>query len=255
MKRPSTQSPSAYTSDLRRTEVRACELEDAHGCAERASARQRQFVSDASHELFTPVAAIRARLEEARLHPEETDLKDLLDRALDDVDRLQAIIGDLLLLARIDEGRPPVLRRLDLSHLIRSTVSQRVDRLPVRLRLSPRLMIDAVGDQLVCALTNLLDNAQRHAERVVTVELHRDEGYAELVVTDDGAGIAEADRERVFERFSRLDTARCRDKGGPGLGLAIVHGVAGACDGTIGLTKSETGGARFVLRLPLAEGV
>ncbi|MDH2426326.1 HAMP domain-containing sensor histidine kinase [Sphaerisporangium sp. TRM90804] len=228
-------------------------LEKAKTGMDHALAQQRQFASDASHELRTPVAGLRAQLEEARLHPEDTDLDDLLGRALRDVDRLQAIITDLLLLARIGAGAPgAATREVDLSESVRMEVSRRADRLPVQLRLTPGVYVDAVDTQIARVLTNLLDNAQRHARRLVRVEVRPAGDSAELVVDDDGDGVAEADRARIFERFTRLDASRCRDRGGTGLGLAIVRDIARAHGGTIEVSASDAGGARFVLCLPLA---
>lgn len=228
-------------------------LEHAKERMDHVLAAQRQFTSDASHELRTPIAGLRAQLEEARLHPEDTDLVELLDRALGDVDRLQAIITDLLLLAKVGAGAPSALTEVDLAESARMEVSRRDDRLPVRLRLTPGVMVRAVDTQIARVLTNLLDNAQRHAKCVVLVEVRRDGKTAELVVADDGDGVAEADRERIFERFTRLDASRCRDRGGTGLGLAIVRDIARAHGGTIEVGESEAGGARFVLRLPIVE--
>ncbi|MEV7971152.1 HAMP domain-containing sensor histidine kinase [Sphaerisporangium sp. NPDC088356] len=228
-------------------------LENAKGRMEHVLAAQRQFTSDASHELRTPIAGLRAQLEEARMHPEDTDLEELLDRTLGDVDRLQAIITDLLLLAKVGAGAPSALVEVDLAESARMEVSRRADRVPVRLRLAPGVMVNAVDTQIARVLTNLLDNAQRHARCVVLVEVRRDGKTAELVVADDGDGIAEADRERIFERFTRLDASRCRDRGGTGLGLAIVRDIARAHGGTIEVGESASGGARFVLRLPIAE--
>ncbi|RCG26503.1 sensor histidine kinase [Sphaerisporangium album] len=227
-------------------------LENARGRMEEVLAQQRRFASDASHELRTPVAGLRVQLEEARMYPEETDLRELVDHSLRDVDRLQAIISDLLLLARVGGGEPRARDDVDLAESVHMEVSRRKDRLPTQLRLAPGVVVKAVDTQIARVLTNLLDNAQRHAKRLVLVEVCRDETHAELIVTDDGDGIAEADRERIFERFTRLDASRCRDKGGTGLGLAIVRDIARAHDGTIEVGTSHAGGARFVLRLPLA---
>lgn len=227
-------------------------LENAKGRMEQVLAQQRQFASDASHELRTPVAGLRAQLEEARMHPEDTDLNELLDRALSDVDRLQAILTDLLLLAKIGGGTPNAMEDVDLADTARMEVSRRTDRLPVRLRLASGVVVKAVDTQIARVLTNLLDNAQRHAKRLVLIQVRRDGEHAELVVADDGDGIAEADRERIFERFTRLDASRCRDRGGTGLGLAIVRDIVRAHGGTIQVGASQAGGARFVVRLPLA---
>ncbi|MFC6084547.1 sensor histidine kinase [Sphaerisporangium aureirubrum] len=227
-------------------------LEAARLRTELALNQQRRFAADASHELRTPVAGIRAQLEEAQLHPEETDLDDLLCRTLRDVDRLQGIITDLLLLARVGASSPELRERADLASIVRTELARHEARPGVRLALMPGVTIDAVHTQIGRVATNLLDNAQRHARSTVLVEVRRRGDHAELIVDDDGEGIAEGDRERVFERFTRLDEARSRDRGGTGLGLAIARDIAQAHDGTIEACSSPLGGARLVLRLPLA---
>ncbi|GAA4570075.1 sensor histidine kinase [Planotetraspora kaengkrachanensis] len=225
-------------------------IEDAKRISDRAVGQQRQFVADASHELRTPLAGLRTELEEAQLHPAETDLPDLLDHTLEDVNRLESIITDLLLLARVGADGKAERTKVDLSELVRNEVARRLDRLPVRLRVEPGVVVNAIRPQLARVLTNLVDNAQRHARRGVEVHLRRDGGYAELSVTDDGPGIMECDRERIFERFTRLDTARSRNHGGTGLGLAIARDIAHAHDGTLVAAASPVGGARFVFRIP-----
>lgn len=219
---------------------------------ERELQKKRQFVSDASHELRNPVAGLRAELEEALLHPDQTDLDDLIGRALVNVDRLDAIITDLLLLARMDAGLSDGLQRVDLAALVRAEVTRRADRVTVALRLEPGVTVNAVPTQISRVLTNLLDNAQRHAEQTVQIEVSRKGDSAELAVADDGDGIAEADRERIFQRFTRLNAARSRDHKGTGLGLAIARDIVQAHFGTLQVEDSA-GGARFALRLPLAE--
>lgn len=226
------------------------------GRLERALQRQRRFASDASHELRSPIAGLRARLEEAQLHPDDVSLEDVISKALHDVDRLEEIVTDLLLLSRIEangNGNGSTKREtVDLTELTRSEVARRRDRLTDELRLEPGVTVEGVRNQLSRVLTNLLDNAQRHAEHVVSVEVRRDGNSAELIVSDDGDGVPEADRERIFDRFVRLDASRRRDRGGTGLGLAIARDVARAHQGTLSVEDSPTGGARFVLRLPLA---
>ncbi|MEW9529686.1 sensor histidine kinase [Microbispora sp. NPDC049125] len=214
--------------------------------------RERRFVADASHELRSPLAALRADLDEARLHPRHTDLGHLVGRALRNVDRLEAIITDLLQLAGLEEGRTREARPLDLAALVRGEVARRVDRLPVGVRLQTGVTVDAVVSQMTRVLANLLDNAQRHAEKTVLVEVARRGDAAELTVDDDGDGIAEADRERIFQRFTRLDAARRRDDAGVGLGLAISYDIVRAHRGTLHAADSPAGGARFVLRLPVS---
>ncbi|MBC6460668.1 sensor histidine kinase [Actinomadura sp. HBU206391] len=220
---------------------------------ERELQQKRQFASDASHELRTPLTGLRTELEEARLHPGLTDLDELVRRALGNVDRMEAIITDLLFLARLEAGPPDQLQRVDLAALVRDEVARRTDRIAVRLRLEPGVTINAVAAQISRVLTNLLNNAQRHADRTVQIQVSRDGDCAQLAVVDDGDGVAEADRERIFQRFTRLEAARSRDHQGTGLGLAIAYDIVRAHFGTLRVGESAHGGARFVLRLPLAE--
>ncbi|MEV0645130.1 ATP-binding protein [Phytomonospora sp. NPDC050363] len=211
--------------------------------------RQRRFIADASHELRSPIATLRAQLEVGAAHPE------LLrpDGLLDDVVRLQRLATDLLLLARLDAGEGVSTSRVDLTETVREDVARRAatDRFPVRLSVEEGLYVNGVRGQLERVLGNLLDNAQRHADSTVAVEL-RAEGRAVLLgVDDDGPGIAPAQRAGVFDRFVRLDDARSRDDGGAGLGLAIVRDVVVAHGGTVHLGESALGGARFEVRLPV----
>ncbi|MER6944475.1 HAMP domain-containing sensor histidine kinase [Nonomuraea sp. NPDC000554] len=248
---PSGEEESACSAQaVNRTPEQA---ENARRRMDRMLAQQRQFVSDASHELRTPIAGLRTQLEEAQLHPDTTDLDELLSCALRDVDRLQAIVSDLFALARVGMHMPDERVRVDLSELVDAEISRRADELPVLVRLAPGATVDVVDHEIQRLVANLLDNAQRHGKHVLHVEVHRNGDYAELVVADDGNGIAVADREWVFQRFSRLDTARSRCRGGTGLGLAIVRDTAEAHGGTVEVGESACGGARFVVRLPLAD--
>jgi signal transduction histidine kinase len=219
---------------------------------ERSAEQQRQFASDASHELRTPIAGLRAQLESAQLYPDDTDMQALVNSALRDTDRLEAIITDLLLLARIGSRVDVAKEPVDLADLVRMELAVRSDKLPVRVELADGVVVEGVRLQLARVLTNLLDNAQRHAESTVRVTVAEQEpGMAVLAVENDGMEIAECDRERIFERFTRLDAARSRDAGGTGLGLAIARDVAMAHRGEIRVDDYR-GGARFVLRLPIA---
>ncbi|AGP54953.1 sensor histidine kinase [Streptomyces rapamycinicus] len=209
--------------------------------------RQRAFVADASHELRSPVASLRTQLEVGAAHPELLDL----GGAVEDVVRLQRLAADLLLLARLDAGeRPTGETPVALDALVREELAQRVaDRVPVRDGAAPVAVPGSRG-QLAQVLGNLVDNAQRHARSGVRVTV-RDEGrWAVLEVADDGAGVPEAERERIFERFVRLDDARSRDDGGAGLGLAIARDVAVRHGGTLAVRTAPEGGALFELRLP-----
>jgi signal transduction histidine kinase len=228
-------------------------LEQAEKRAARASYQQRQFALDASHELLTPLAGLRVRLEDAQLHPDDTDLTPLLDHALCDLDRVQNIIIDLLLLTKLGASPQPAMQHVDLTALVLAAAAHRADHQEIQLHLDPGVTVDAVPPHVARMLTNLLDNAHRHATRTIRVDLHRTGDSAELVIADDGQGIAQADRERIFHRFVRLDSARSRDCGGTGLGLAIARDIAHAHNGNLHVEDSASGGARFVLRLPLAE--
>ncbi|GAA4239534.1 hypothetical protein GCM10022254_60030 [Actinomadura meridiana] len=217
---------------------------------ESAVGRQRQFASDASHELRTPIAGLRANLEDASMHPEDNDLRAVVGSALRDTDRLESIVTDLLLLARIGTGGRNAQEPIDLAELAGNEIRRRTFTRKVNTHFSRHVMVRGVRMQLVRLLGNLLDNAERYADSSITVEVTRKDGHALLTITDDGAGIAPGDRERVFERFTRLDTARSRDAGGTGLGLAIAREIAQAHGGTLRV-EPHSPGARFVLRLPL----
>ncbi|SMQ18992.1 Signal transduction histidine kinase [Streptomyces sp. Ag82_O1-12] len=205
--------------------------------------RQRRFVADASHELRSPIASLRTQLEVAAAHPELLDL----DGAVEDTVRLQRLAADLLLLARLDAGERLGDARVDLAGLAREAAEGRtgvtVDAEAVEVAGS--------RGQLGRVLANLLDNAQRHARSAVTVNVRREGDRAVVGVADDGDGVPEDDRERIFERFVRLDAARSRDDGGAGLGLAIARDVAVRHGGTLTAGRGPAGGALFELRLPL----
>lgn len=216
---------------------------------ERAVEQQRRFASDASHELRTPIAGLRANLEDAAAHPEDTDLVTTVKSALRDTDRLESIVTDLLLLARLGTSRA-LQEVVDLGELARQEIELRRQRVHIETHLPPGVVVQAVSVQMRRLLANLLDNAERYAQETVTVGLRRDDDTAVLTVTDDGIGIAPEDRERVFERFTRLDSSRGRETGGTGLGLSIARDIAVAHGGGLRIEDSPRG-ARFALRLPL----
>lgn len=221
---------------------------------EDAVVRQRRFIADASHELRSPITVLRTQLEVALAHPDPALWPDLVRDALEDTVRLQDLASDLLLLARLDAAEPVSRIPLDMAELCRTTVAARHgDRLPIDTRLQPGLTVEGNRGWLVRLLTNLLDNAQRHADRRIELVLHTDQDarLAVLEVTDDGPGIPDADRERIFERFTRLDDARSRDLGGAGLGLAIARDIAHQHHGTLRV-EPHRNGAGIVARLPLS---
>ncbi|RPK57767.1 Sensor histidine kinase MtrB [Streptomyces sp. ADI96-02] len=211
--------------------------------------RQRRFVADASHELRSPIASLRTQLEVAAAHPELLDVPG----AVADTVRLQVLAADLLLLARLDAGEKPQSTVLELGALVREEVSQRTgDRIAVAVRAPEDAAFEVSGSrgQLARVIGNLLDNAERHAESLVAVSIAAEAGGVCVEVRDDGAGVPEDERERIFERFVRLDDARSRDDGGAGLGLAIARDVASRHGGTLTVHRATEGGAAFRLWLP-----
>ena len=220
-----------------------------------ASTRQQRFVADASHELRSPVAAIRTELEVAQRTAEPGDWPRVAERLLAEEARLEAVIADLLLLASLDEGAPmpdPVL--VDLADEAREEARRRApdrDEITIEVDAPGAVVVRGSRMQLRRALANLLDNAGRHARTTVRLSVHERDGRARVLVDDDGSGIAEADRERVFERFTRLDDHRTRGSGGAGLGLSLVRRIATLHHGTAKVDTAPLGGARLVLDLPL----
>ncbi|MFM9609750.1 sensor histidine kinase [Streptomyces niveiscabiei] len=208
--------------------------------------RQRRFVADASHELRSPIASLRTQLEVAAAHPELLDL----DGAVEDTVRLQHLAADLLLLARLDAGETPPRTPVDLGALARETTTPRKG---TRLDAAPGVEVTGSRSQLTRVLANLLDNAARHTRTTVAVTVRREGEDAVLTVTDDGPGVPEEHRARIFERFVRLDDARSRDEGGAGLGLAIARDIAVRHGGTLTVGAAPTGGAAFELRLPVRD--
>lgn len=201
-----------------------------------AGARQRAFIADAAHELRSPLASLRTQLEVAASVGENAETADLLA----DVLRLGRLVDDLLVLARLDApraARPPVL--LDLVELALAAGGS---------QLAVQGEGHAVGEPeaLRRVVANLVDNARRHAAARVLVTV----APGRLDVDDDGPGVPAAQRERIFERFTRLDDARARDAGGSGLGLAIARETARVAGGDVTLGESPLGGARFTLTLP-----
>jgi signal transduction histidine kinase len=220
---------------------------------QRSQDSQRRFVSDASHELRSPIASIRQHAEVALAHPERSSLEDLAETVMAENLRIQRLVDDLLLLARTDEQdfqlpRSPV----DLDDLVFAEAQ--------RLRKATTLVIDTsavsagqvMGDEasLRRMILNLGENSARYARQRIVLALSEADGEVVLTVSDDGPGIPPADRERVFERFVRLTTARGRDDGGSGLGLSIVAEVTRLHCGTIRVLQSPLGGATFEVRLP-----
>ncbi|MGH9118605.1 MAG: sensor histidine kinase [Acidimicrobiales bacterium] len=222
---------------------------------EDAARRQQRFVADASHELRSPLTRIRTELEVDLAHPATADADATHRSALAETAGLQRLVDDLLQLARSDDRAAPRRHEtVDLDDIVLRQVR--------RLRTGDRVVVDAsavtsaqvVGDpdQLTRAVGNVVDNAARHATTTVTVTLREQGGDAVLAVADDGPGIPADQRDRIFERFTRLDDARTAGAGGTGLGLAIARSIVDRHGGSIEVDPEHSPGARFVVRLPVA---
>lgn len=212
--------------------------------------RQRQFASDASHELRSPLSAMRVAAELVGLHTEDERTSELVNRIMGQSDRMDELVTDLLELSRsadLDLATRSVI--CDLGAVVRSVA----DGHGVELDGVGSVHVGGDVAQLGRLIQNLIENAQRHATAEVAVGLARTGEHAEITVEDDGPGIDPTDRERIFERFTRLDDSRSRSDGGFGLGLALAQSIAVAHGGRITVDRSPTlGGGRFVVRLPLA---
>lgn len=220
---------------------------------EASNDRQRELVADVSHELRNPLAALQAQLEVAAAHPGMAS-QSMLEGSVVEVNRLSQLVEDLLTLARLDEGmlrlRPADvdLDELVLSQADRLRAQGKVD-VSVKGVSAARVRGDEV--QLARVVANLSDNAQRYARQRVAFATVEGADFFDLAVTDDGPGVPWFERERIFERFVRLDTARAHEGTGAGLGLAIVREIVTAHGGEVWVEDARPG-ARVVVRLPRA---
>ena len=214
---------------------------------------QRQFVGDASHELRSPLTTIIYALELVEHHPDLLDIELASGTLLPEAHRMKVLVEDLLLLARADEkGLALPTEEVGLDDIVEAQAS--------RLRRDTTLAIDTdidaharvIGDEAALArlVRNLVENAARHAVSRIELSVHRAVGNAVLVIADDGPGIPEAERSRVFDRFVRLDTDRSRKGGGSGLGLAIVAEIIRAHHGSITISDRPGGGAHITVTVP-----
>ena len=212
---------------------------------------QRRFVADASHELRSPLATLRQYAELASTHPADLapgELAEVVDTASR---RLQTLVDDLLVLATVAEASDRPRDEIDLDDLVLTELAAfrsagvTIDSASVRAT-----KVAGQERRLAMVVRNLLANAMRHTTSRVRVATGSDDGGAFLVVADDGPGVPVEERERIFDRFVRLDDGRARDEGGSGLGLAIVAAVVGEAGGTVLVDEAPGGGARFTVRLP-----
>ena len=217
-----------------------------------ANERQQRFVADASHELRSPLAAIRAQLEVDLAHPDTADWAVTHSDVLEETTRMQRLVEDLLLLASADHAAKPTQHRtVDLDDIVLDECH--------KARARCMIIVDTSGvsggqvhgdqDQLRRAVRNVVDNAVRHAASTVTVTLGEHASAVMLQISDDGLGVAAEQHARIFERFTRLDHARSRAEGGTGLGLAITTEIIEAHNGHIHVEDAHPG-ARFVIELP-----
>jgi two-component system OmpR family sensor kinase len=234
------------------------QIEAAFRARQKSERKLRQFVADASHELRTPLAAVRAYAElfdrGASARPE--DLARSMSGITREAERMSLLVEDLLLLARLDEGRPLERAPVDLAEVVRDAVdaARVVDGTrPIRVE-AERSSVVGDRDRLRQLVDNLLANVRAHTPSGtdVSVTLQGVDGTAELTVSDSGPGLAEEEAAQVFERFFRVDSSRSRASGGVGLGLSIVAAVAGAHGGSASARPTPGGGATFVVELPLA---
>jgi two-component system, OmpR family, sensor kinase len=237
-------------------------LDAARSEREAALKKQRAFVADASHELRTPLTSILANLEllQASLEdPGQEEERVMVDSALRSSGRMSRLVTDLLLLARADTGRLAARTRCNLAEIAGNAaaeVAPTIGERELRIDNDRPLPVDGNPDELHRMILNLLDNAIRHTPPGAAIELRlRAAGGAAVVeVADDGPGVPPELREQIFDRFVRGDgPADTAARGGSGLGLAIVRAVAGSHGGSVAATESESGGALFRIRLPLAK--
>ncbi len=217
---------------------------------ESTTARERQFLSDASHELRSPVASIGATLEVALRMPESADWPDVARRSLQEQARLSSSIDALVTLASLAEQADHQLvnEEIDLDDIVLD-LGHRPRRVPVSVAAVHPVPMRGRADLIERLVRNLVDNAERHANQQVVLSLRAEHGIATMIVDDDGLGIESSRRESVFERFTRLDEGRSRDAGGTGLGLAMVRSIAQRHGGDVRCDESPLGGARFVVTL------
>jgi signal transduction histidine kinase len=224
-----------------------------------AQAAQRRFVADASHELRSPLSTISTALDVSTQHPETMTTEELLPVIARETTRLRELVDDLLVLARTDDTTDrPSGTEVDLDDIVRAEAERVCGEasLEVEVRAGPA-KVHGSEAQLRRAVRNLVDNARDHAHRRIRVASSVGGTFAVVEVSDDGAGVPPDDRDRVFERFVRLDAARQRRHGGTGLGLAIVAGIAARHGGRARYVEREDGrypGAHFRLELPVEQG-
>lgn len=216
---------------------------------------RRRFVSDASHELQSPIANAKILIETTAPSSDPAVVQTNLERVGTELDRLQSLVDDLLFLAKSDEGHATASRghytHIDIDDIVFDEAERLTIRSPHRVDAAGVQPAQVLGDgaHLSRAVRNLLENASRHAATTVRVAVELGETSCQIHVDDDGPGVAASERELIFERFGRSSSARARD-GGTGLGLSIVASIAESHAGSVTVSDGPLGGARFTLSLP-----
>jgi signal transduction histidine kinase len=217
-----------------------------------AFSRQRRFVSDASHELRTPLTSIRGQIEVLASNPDASteEAQRVKTVTLAEVERMERLVEELLALAQLDERSEMEVSEVDLPALLRELAG--ADGFGVELGEVAEVHVAGSPELLARVVRNLLTNARRHAgdSGRVLLSATTTNGRVTVCVEDDGPGIPASERERIFERFHRVDSARGRDSGGSGLGLAISREIVEAHGGRIWVEDSALGGARAAFELP-----
>jgi signal transduction histidine kinase len=219
-----------------------------------AVTRERKFVGDASHELRTPIAGLRALLETES--PDPASVVQVRADALARLSQLQDLVEDLLVLAKSDAAAVDVpTGPVDLDELVLSQARQlaRTTNLRVDTANVSGGQVTGRDTDLARVIENLATNAARHASSVVAFSVRQLDGDVEFTVMDDGPGIPPGDRARIFERFSTLEDTRSSGNGRAGLGLSIARSIVTAHHGSIHIEDAPGGGAWFVVRFPMAE--
>jgi two-component system OmpR family sensor kinase len=254
---PGDDAPTEVGRLARALNTMLARIQEAFAVRDATEARLRRFVADASHELRTPVAAVGAYAElfdrGASTRPE--DLQRVMTGIRSETQRMGELVQDLLLLARLDEGRPLDRKPVELVALAAEaveTASAVGPAWPVRLDAAGPAEIAGDRTRLRQVLDNLLGNVRAHTPpgTDAVVRITSDGAWVEVSVVDHGPGLSGEQRDRVFERFYRVDPSRSRQQGGSGLGLAIVAAIVEAHGGTVSVAAPPEGGAAFTVRLP-----
>jgi two-component system OmpR family sensor kinase len=221
--------------------------------------RLRRFIADASHELRTPLTSIRGYSEMLRRGASEspTDSEVARRRIEDEAVRMSTLVDDMLLIARLDQGRPLEMKPVDLQAIARDAAADAHAVAPQRdVKVDAPSQVLVTGDdiRLRQVVGNLMRNALVHTPGTTPVEISvsTENGFARLAVADHGPGLRQDELERIFEPFYRADPSRSRDRGGAGLGLSIVNAVVSAHGGNVHVRETGGGGATFEVELPLA---